>query len=351
MIRNEEGSTGNGSRRETAQRHPADQRREAGQLDPQGVAVPGHLRAGLLRDRDDDDRRAALRPRPVRHGGLPGIAAAGRPDDRRRPGEPEDGAGAAADLRPDGGAEVGAVDGRVRLVRRHVQQLRDRPGRRPHRPGGHVPAGLPAAAGDADRRHPQAARQDHGRAARAETRRRTAAASAPNWSRHRSGTASLPAPIGTPRGQHSRTSSGPADRARGPAEAQPGERMRPIRGGADQPPAATTAPAATPRAATARSTPRARSRPAPPRTPRRRPASPAPSPSAACTTRPRRWRATGRRAHRHVRRPRFRGHLRATACWCCEPYAPVPAERPYGGYFDEVADALVAAMAERSIPS
>ncbi len=33
------------------------------------------------------------------------------------------------------------------------------------------------------------------------------------------------------------------------------------------------------------------------------------------------------------------------------PYAPVPAERPFGGYFDEVADALAAAMAERSIPS
>ena len=33
------------------------------------------------------------------------------------------------------------------------------------------------------------------------------------------------------------------------------------------------------------------------------------------------------------------------------PYAPAPAERPYGGYFDEVADALNAAMAERGIPS
>ena len=33
-----------------------------------------------------------------------------------------------------------------------------------------------------------------------------------------------------------------------------------------------------------------------------------------------------------------------------EPYSPAPAERPYGGYFDEVADALLAAMAERSIP-
>jgi NADH-quinone oxidoreductase subunit C len=34
-----------------------------------------------------------------------------------------------------------------------------------------------------------------------------------------------------------------------------------------------------------------------------------------------------------------------------QPHTPVPAERPYGGYFDEVADALHAAMAERSIPS
>ena len=33
-----------------------------------------------------------------------------------------------------------------------------------------------------------------------------------------------------------------------------------------------------------------------------------------------------------------------------EPYTPAPAERPYGSYFDEVADALLAAMQERSIP-
>ena len=33
-----------------------------------------------------------------------------------------------------------------------------------------------------------------------------------------------------------------------------------------------------------------------------------------------------------------------------QPYTPAPAERPYGGYFDEVADALTAAMAARSIP-
>ena len=58
----------------------------------------------------------ALRPRPLGHGGLPGLAPAGRPDDRRRPGEPEDGPGAAPDLRPDARAQVGALDGRLRLV-------------------------------------------------------------------------------------------------------------------------------------------------------------------------------------------------------------------------------------------
>ena len=59
--------------------------------------------------------------------------APGRPHDRGRPGQPEDGPGAAAGLRPDGRAEVGHLDGRVREQRRDVQQLRDRPGRRPDR--------------------------------------------------------------------------------------------------------------------------------------------------------------------------------------------------------------------------
>ena len=132
--------------------------REARRLRAQELAVAGHVRPGLLRDRDDGDRRRPLRPRPLRHGGLPRLAAAGRPDDRGRPGQPEDGAGAAPDLRPDARAQVGARDGRLRVVGRHVQQLRDRAGRRPRRPGRHVPAGLPAAPGDADGRDPQAAR-------------------------------------------------------------------------------------------------------------------------------------------------------------------------------------------------
>ena len=85
-------------------------------------------------------RRRALRPRALRHGGLPGQPAPGRPHDRRRPRVPEDGAGAAPGLRPDGRAQVGHLDGRVREQRRHVQQLRDRAGRRPDRPGRRVRA-------------------------------------------------------------------------------------------------------------------------------------------------------------------------------------------------------------------
>ena len=82
-------------------------RGEAGQLVPEVVRLGRHLRPGLLRHRDDGRRRSALRPGPLGHGGLPGLAPAGRPDDRGRPGEPEDGPGAAPDLRPDGRARAG----------------------------------------------------------------------------------------------------------------------------------------------------------------------------------------------------------------------------------------------------
>ena len=50
------------------------------------VVVAGDLRPGLLRHRDDGRRRRPLRPRPLRHGGLPGLAPPGRPHDRGRPG-------------------------------------------------------------------------------------------------------------------------------------------------------------------------------------------------------------------------------------------------------------------------
>ena len=135
----------------------------AGQLGPGAQHVAGQLRAGLLRHRDDGHRRRPLRPVPLRHGGVPRLAAPGRHHDRRRPREPEDGAGAAPGLRPDDGAQVGHLDGRVRLDRRDVQQLRDRAGRRPGRAGRRVRAGLPADAGDADPRHRDAAPADRGR--------------------------------------------------------------------------------------------------------------------------------------------------------------------------------------------
>ncbi|CAA9415227.1 MAG: NADH-ubiquinone oxidoreductase chain B, partial [uncultured Pseudonocardia sp.] len=172
-----------GTRGEPAQRRAADQRREAGQLDPQVLAVARHLRAGVLRDRDDDDRCAALRPRALRHGGLPRLAAPGRPDDRGRPGEQQDGPGPAPDLRPDARAALGARHGRVRQFRRHVQQLRDRAGRRPRRARRHVPARLSAAAGDAHGRDPQDPRQDHGRAPGQQARGRAGRERAP----HRAG--------------------------------------------------------------------------------------------------------------------------------------------------------------------
>ena len=132
---------------------------------PREVGAPhvgdaGHLRPGLLRHRDDGHRRRPLRHRPLRHGDVPRLAPPGRPHDRGRPGEPEDGAGAAADLRPDDGAQVGHQHGRVREQRRHVQQLRDRAGRRPDRARRRVRPGLPARARDADARHPHAARED-----------------------------------------------------------------------------------------------------------------------------------------------------------------------------------------------
>ena len=37
-------------------------------------------------------RGRQLRPGPLRHGGLPGLAPPGRPHDRGRPAQPEDGA-------------------------------------------------------------------------------------------------------------------------------------------------------------------------------------------------------------------------------------------------------------------
>src|SRR5580704_4444522 len=119
-----------------------------------------HVRPGLLRDGTDIDRCSPPRPAQVRHGAGVEHAAPGRPDDRGRAGKPEDGTRAAPDLRPDGRPEVGHLHGGLRVQRRHVQQLRHRAGRGPHRPGGHLPPRLPATPGDAAGCDRQAARQD-----------------------------------------------------------------------------------------------------------------------------------------------------------------------------------------------
>ena len=146
------------------------------QLGPGALVVAGLVRARVLRDRDDGHGRRPLRHRPLRHGGLPRLAAPGRHHDRRRPRQPEDGTRAASGLRPDDGAQVGHLDGRVRVVRRDVQQLRDRAGRRPDRAGRRLRTRLPADARDAAARDRDAAPVDRGRRApappRADYRRR-----------------------------------------------------------------------------------------------------------------------------------------------------------------------------------
>ena len=158
--------------------------------------------------------------------------------------------------------------------RRHVQQLRDRAGRRPRRAGRHVPARLPAASGDADRRGAQAAPQDHERAARPEAR-------ASGWPTRRSNSSR----------RASSTAADDADR--------PSVRYR------------TTA-----------------------------------RPSRA---RPRSRSATVGRIQRLGRRSASSGTAcsaspapatpPASAACVREPWVPPAAERPYGGYFDEVVDA------------
>ena len=134
--------------------------RGPGEVGPAQQRVAGHLRPGLLRHRDDVGGRRRLRHQPPRHGGVPGLAPPGRPHDRGRPGLPEDGPGAPTGLRPDDGAQVGHLDGRVRLHRRDVQQLRHRPGGRPDRPRRRLRTGVPPLSRDAAARHPDPARED-----------------------------------------------------------------------------------------------------------------------------------------------------------------------------------------------
>ena len=71
---------------------PDGQARGPRAMGPLPLQLGRQLRAGVLRHRDDGRGRRALRPGPLRHGGLPGLAPPGRHHDRGRPGQPEDGA-------------------------------------------------------------------------------------------------------------------------------------------------------------------------------------------------------------------------------------------------------------------
>ena len=153
------GDTPGGDRGGGRARRPADHDGPRGRVGAQAVDVAGHVRPRVLRDRDDGDRRRPVRPVALGDGGVPRLAPPGRPDDRVGPRVAEDGAGAAPDLRPDARAEVGHLDGRVRVGGRHVHELRRRPGRRHDRAGRRVRARLPAEARDADVRHPHAAEE------------------------------------------------------------------------------------------------------------------------------------------------------------------------------------------------
>ena len=88
----------------------------------------------------------------------------------------QDGRAAPPDLRPDARAEVGDRDGRVRELRRDVQQLHDPPGRRQDRRRRHPRARLPAAARGADGGDRPAAREG----ARPASRPRTRSAGSPS---------------------------------------------------------------------------------------------------------------------------------------------------------------------------
>src|SRR5437764_11214351 len=94
-----------GSRRPGAEGR-SDDARQGGRLGADELDVAGHVRARVLRDRDDVDRLEPLRHRTLRDGAVPRLAAPGRPAHRLRARRAQDGRAAAADLRPDARAEM-----------------------------------------------------------------------------------------------------------------------------------------------------------------------------------------------------------------------------------------------------
>ena len=124
------------------------------QLGPGQFRVAADLRPGVLRHRNDGGVHGPLRPRPVRRGGVPAVAPAGRPDDCGGHGHQENGAAGGAALQPDARAQIRHRHGRVRDFRRAVQAgLQRAQGHRPLSSGGRGDSRLSAAAGGVDPRH------------------------------------------------------------------------------------------------------------------------------------------------------------------------------------------------------
>ena len=123
---------------------PRHHRRRPRHLGAHRLADVDDLRACLLRRRDDADVDAALRRRAVRLCAARLAASVGR-DDRCRHPDQQDGAGAPQGLRPDAGAALRHLDGKLRQWRRLLPLLVFGGARlRPHRAGRHLRAGLPA---------------------------------------------------------------------------------------------------------------------------------------------------------------------------------------------------------------
>ena len=94
----------------------------------------------------------ALRHRALRRRGAALLAPPVGPDVRGGDDRGQAGPGAQDDLRPDAGAEVGDLDGRLRLVGRLLPLVPHDAGHRRDHPRGRLRARLPALAGGAPRR-------------------------------------------------------------------------------------------------------------------------------------------------------------------------------------------------------
>src|SRR5438034_7095035 len=129
------------------------------------LALADAVRDRVLRHRVHGHRGQPLRLRSLRHGTAGVLASTGGRADLRRAAALQAGPGHPADLRSDAPAQMGDLDGRLRVHRRHLRQLRNGAGHRHHRPRGRLRPRVPAAAGRAVVRRAPAAQEDQRRVA------------------------------------------------------------------------------------------------------------------------------------------------------------------------------------------